>query len=153
MSNPVDEGYVSFETAKLLKEKGFDRLTQFVWYERCPASLACTNNEAFKPKFDYFYLDRFTETSSKFSNNECIPDYISGNVYCAPALWEAMKWLRDSHDKSIEPSSHGFKANGVGWTASIFNLKNQDEDYGNLFFLSYEEAVEAAIKYCLENLI
>ena len=96
----IGEDYVSFETAKLLKEKGFDQ--------------SCAT---------YYLKDK--------------------QVYAAPTQAMAMKWLREVHDIKImicpcADGTYGYKTLNGFWHVN---------------FDSYEDAVEAAIKYCLENLI
>ena len=68
----IIEDYVSFETAKLLKEKGFD--------EYCPES--------------YFKMDK-TLKKSGFSEWEKV------NEVKAPTQSLAMKWLREVHNIDI----------------------------------------------------
>lgn len=136
----ITEDYVSFETAKLLKEKGFDGECRAFWKDWKGEIRLCSCNRA--DMFDYCHnsmLERYNDAKET-------------NI-AAPTLQMAMKWLREEHNKSIEVRSQGIKATGLGWIAEIYNLKNQDEEYDNVFTQSYEEACEAAIKYCLENLI
>lgn len=125
----ITEDYVSFETAELLKEKGFD-----------------------EPCLSYFWTE-----GNGTNVSYCEIPFTNKQLYSGqtlrPTLQMATKWLRDTYDKSIEPCSHGLKSNGVGWTACIYNLKNQDEEYHSPLFQSYEVAVETAIKYCLKKLI
>ena len=71
----ITEDYVSFETAKLLKEKGFD--------EYCPKS--------------YFKMNK-TLKESGFSEWEKV------NELKAPTQSFAMKWLREVHKIFIEIS-------------------------------------------------
>lgn len=119
----ITEDYVSFETAKLLKEKGFDEFT-ISYYDK-NGSMG------------------FSEVDTRVSDG-----------YQRPTLQMAMKWLREKHYKSIEVRSQGLKATSIGWIVEIFNLVNQDEEFHHPYtFLTYEEACEEAIKYCLENLI
>lgn len=129
----ITEDYVSFETAKLLKEKGFQGECLSYYSE------FVDNNKT---------LCRWRKTHSYVN--------VKNDAYTlVPTLQMAMKWLREVHDKSIEVRSQGLKwLNGLGWVTEIYDLKNQDEEYHNPFTQpSYEEACEAAIKYCLENLI
>ena len=100
----ITEDYVSFEVAKLLKEKGF------IGYE-----------------------------------------------YLRPTLSIAMKWLREVHnydisiclDSYVEPYDNQY----------YIVIRRRKDKYENVspceqaYFDTYEEAAEAAIKYCLENLI
>ena len=106
----ITEDYVSDETFKLLKEKGFD--------DSC-----C----------------RFVIESDE--------TYYRG----APTLQMAMKWLREIHNIDIFPWKIG---KGI-YSCAIFNSNTGQDLSSNKDFPSkkYEETVEAAIKYCLENLI
>ena len=123
----LTEDYVSFEIAKLLKEKGFD--------EECRAFYVKSKEcgiELFHAKEPYNY------------NNNVHP------CTSAPTLQMAMKWLREVHKIHIE----------IGYNAGYFPVcisisTNESIPYkpmqGKPF--TYEQACEAAIKYCLENLI
>ena len=106
----ITEDYVSDETFKLLKEKGFD--------DSC-----C----------------RFVIESDE--------TYYRG----APTLQMAMKWLREVHNIDIFPWKIG---KGI-YSCAIFNSNTGQDLSSNKDFPSekYEETVESAIKYCLENLI
>lgn len=77
-----------------------------------------------------------------------------------PTHQMAMKWLREVHHKHCSVSYDI----DLYWFFQIIELKELKEhfDYSELIhyhtknetgFNSYEEAVEAALKYCLENLI
>jgi len=75
----------------------------------------------------------------------------------APTLQMAMKWLREVHNICI--TIYPDKENG--YEAVLYNIKDDVEIilqsfgiYGShIFEDSYEEAVEAALKYCLDNLV
>lgn len=122
----VTEDYVSFEVAKLLKEKGFD--------ENCSRSYV-------KDKLAY---------SQGRNNSYYTIMYETYRPISAPTLQMAMKWLREVHNIQIELMiAHAMKKR---WSYGInkdFNPCTQKIEV----FCSYEEACEAAIKYCLENLI
>lgn len=127
----VEEAYVSFETAKLLKEKGFD--------ENCYAEYYVPTKE-----FNHFEYEG--------NNNENYEEWIT-----APTLQMAMKWLREVHNIFVFPFP---QMNTNKFWAEIYRLSDNQE-WENLYcesidlqdYLTYEEACEAAIKYCLENLI
>lgn len=144
----VMEDYVSFETAKLLKEKGFDESVSMVYM----------------PYGDLCKLHRYD--SIRNSNyNDITKNYFE---YTAPTLQMAMKWLREEHQIGIFPRQyHIYKDNAVsdefGYGVEIIKLgtdiplnpngeKISDKDR---YFIStsYEQACEAAIVYCLKNLI
>ena len=121
----ITEDYISFETAKLLKEKGFD--------EYC---------------YGYYYTSKYmTHGDIKQRNSELFPD-----SYSAPTLQMAMKWLREVHNIHIEI---GIGYNMEYFPVCISTQTNEPIPYiamrGKPF--TYEKACEVAIKYCLENLI
>lgn len=128
----IEEAYVSFETAKLLKDKGFDErlltfyITDEMKEEGCFQIMAFTDDKIDNSHSDYCYL--------------------------APTLQMAMKWLREVHKAFI---SITYENDGV-FTANLkVPLKGIDcmiDNKHNCWF-TYEEAVEVSIKYCLENLI
>ena len=122
----IQEQYVSFETAKLLKDKGFD--------EEC---------------WCYYHNSRLEHYFRKISNRGWTT---TGNV-AASTQQMAMKWLREVHKISIEITSTGYLIdNDVEWECDI-------KAGHRLYFKhitnekSFESCAEAAIKYCLENLI
>ena len=123
----ITENYVSFEIAKLLKEKGFNEklLTFYLTAEG--------------KKEGYFQIMTFTD--DKIDNNHS--DY----CYLAPTLQMAMKWLREVHniDVSIIPiRSH---------KEYLPRIESDTISHDAIPCRKYEEACEAAIKYTLENLI
>ena len=129
----ITEDYVSFEIAKLLKDKGFDESTSMVYMSYG----------------DLCKLNRYD--SIRNSNyNDITKNYFE---YTAPTLQMVLKWLREVHNISIEPLVDFGSGDGYWWTADVGYIKKHgliDELCG---YNSYEQACEAAIKYCLENLI
>lgn len=77
--------------------------------------------------------------------------YYVQNEYRCPTHQMAMKWLRETHriDIIIEISDPSVKDRK--YYCMIWDGNNNSHILD--LFNSYEEAVEAAIKYCLENLI
>ena len=122
----ITEDYVSFETAKLLKEKGFNKSCLWYYYE---------------------------DGSEAYNNTELGKIY-----YPKPTLQMTMKWLREVHNLFIFISTWLKHKDGtVQYYYEIRNLNDKDfetiADCTSTEFNSYEETCEAAIKYCLENLI
>lgn len=72
--------------------------------------------------------------------------------YNAPTLQMAMKWLREKYGLHIYIFVT-YKDGAPHYQWSIDNLKTQDTISETPCCNAYEEACEAAIKYCLENLI
>ena len=132
----IKEDYVSFEVAKLLKEKGFD---------------AECNYEYGVPVVERGYVLQMFFKPIK--NSELVDE-----AYAAPTLQMAMKWLREVHNLFIFISTWLRHKDGtVQYYYEIRNLN--DKDFETIAestiteFDSLEKTCEAAIKYCLENLI
>ena len=132
----IQEDYVSFETAKLLREKGFNVETEHeMWYVVKQFSTGCHWNSC---------TYKVGDITREYNDDCCIP---------MPTLQMAIKWLREVYNIDIiAPPQY----DNVKWTYSaiIFKLSipyteirlNDNKD-------KKEESCEAAIKYCLENLI
>ena len=121
----IAEDYVSFETAKLLKEKGFDWECFQYWHEK--------DNE--------LVHSQSMHPIQNISN----PCFFGP---AAPTLQMAMKWLREIHNLAIELTwEHTWFASITKMTSMPESIVYEDGDR------SYEVACETAIKYCLENLI
>lgn len=143
----INEAYVSFEVAKLLKEKGFD----------CPCHATYdTAVTGGKPKFFEYDVLQFFPDGMKNSDDKY------GMVISAPTHQMTMKWLREVHNIQIELNwdkgnqLYSFQIWKLGkYQAEISSLDlwriYKDDNY--LGEWNYEDAVEAALKYCLENLI
>lgn len=124
----VEEAYVSFETAKLLKEKGFN--------EEC---------------FALYNPDGVLIQSGIRLNNIQV-GRVKGS-YSAPTQQTAMRWLREAHNIHIDICSNW---DAIHWLYQVFIItprtaRNSYVD--KILYTSYEQAVETNIKYCLENLI
>ena len=122
----LTDDYCNFETAKLLKEKGFN------------VPLCCI----------YDIDGLFVDDHAEFSNSTDAP----GFECVAPTLQMALKWLREVHDCPIEILWH-WNANSQcseWYFVHHMELKPLPQIQ---YYDTYEEACEAAIKYCLENLI
>lgn len=134
----ITEDYVSFETAKLLKDKGFDECTSITYFIGDDKPRGCVVGEMIhhpKAKEDMHLID-------------------------CPTLQMAMKWLREVHkldiDVSIEYFSIEYKNSKKVYYYSVLKktaIRDIDCLHSETGFDSYEQAAEAAIKYCLENLI
>ena len=117
------EDYVSFETAKLLKEKGFDI------------------------PLNYFYnSDGRKCYATSYNWNQTTGDF---QDYSCPTLQMAMKWLREKHKIFISIQQH-MDMSYVWYSYEDGAPKGCDRESHNN---TYEQACEAAIKYCLEKLI
>lgn len=135
----ITEDYVSFETAKLLKEKGFDEECRTFWKEwdgeimLCP----CCSGHVFE-----------------FCYNSMLEKYYNDNEetnIAAPTLQMTMKWLREVHKLAINIE---FQIDSPTWKWRVYHIEPSEDKHTNFqHYNTYEEACEAAIKYCLENLV
>ena len=134
----IKEDYVSYEVAKLLKEKGFD--------QNCAT----------------YYLDGQVW---RHYHGEVIPK--GKQIYAAPTQAMVMKWLRKVHNivigvNVLNENNRGNTdySNPDRWwyfweftdTKGVYKEELQPDPLSNEYS-TYEDAAEAAIKYCLENLI
>lgn len=136
----IQEAYVSYEVAKMLKEKGFD--------------IPCC----------HYYED------NKITNNSLLPgvwnkeeDLLSAPTHQMAVAWLSVKGIditvKPEFSTEAEPRVDFF----IGYYSEIYVIEKAvfveeitlkvEEEYGFAPYDSYEEAVEAALKYALENLI
>jgi hypothetical protein len=121
----ITEDYVSFETAKLLKEKGFD--------QNCAT----------------YYLDGQVW---RHYSGEVIPK--GKQIYAAPTQAIVMKWLRKVHNIYIDISpTYSEVEKTIHFIWQIFDSNYDGVGDCEIFYDKYEIACEEAITYCLENLI
>ncbi len=152
----ITEDYVSFETAKLLKEKGFDVETRGYY----PVKGDATGR-------------LFANSSSEYNHNH------SQVQISAPTLQMAMKWLEEIHHILVVPD-YIYEFTDTSWVYKIYRLgengkperyvikgTSYDKDntptehvvgYRDYMISDHDyatkgEAEEEGIKYCLENLI
>ena len=134
----ITEDHVSFETAKLLKEKGFD--------EPCALS-----------EFDCDAYKKWAETAPRPITLDAESE--KPFRYPVPSIYVAMKWLREVHDIfiaiNIVPNTTVTMEQRYYFFKPYKNRRiyNFPLDYSVQLYETYEQACEAAIKYCLENLI
>ena len=148
----VAEDYVGFEVAKLLKEKGFDGI--------CGTAYETITNE--------------------HGVEQCsVSEWGKLGQVKRPTLQMAMKWLRETHNVLVIPD-YDYECTDKSYCYKIYKLGENGKpervpiegvrydmlgephteivayrDYERSFFdyETYEEACEAGIRYCLENLI
>lgn len=130
----VKEKYISFETAKLLYEKGFHGYSNGYWFDE---------NGNF--------------TTDKELGNKDI------KVFVCQTQSLVMRWLREIHHLYIQIMLDSW-TDGIGHSGYYIVIQNTtndfeecspliDNDPDKVFFKTYDGACEAAIQYCLKNLI
>ena len=136
----IKEDYVSFETAKLLKEKGFDADTEHdMWYVVENFSTGCHWN------------------SCTYKVGDITREYDEKCCIAMPTLQMAMKWLREK-GIIITIVYMRYSLQTIGSQMMFgFNIQNTQGDMLaeniEVAYDSYEQAEKDAIKYSLENLI
>lgn len=141
----IHEEYVSFETAKLLKEAGWDIPTRGIYR---------TNRNG-----DY----RFVEYDRKSSLSNCTRCLTDGFAYeyLAPTQALAARWLREVHDIHIDIGMCGdYSSDADGkiveewdfWTFSLYYITNFTNHICNCVgeYDTYEQAMDAGLQRALE---
>ena len=130
------EDYVSFETAKLLKEHGFNEYCEMFYI---------------KPHEGYMQNKKKLD----WRNSELRKDM----TCTCPTIQMAMKWLREEHGIDIDIcfeilSIHQYANNEQRYSYTIFKTKDNVATrlYGDSGYMKYEEAAEAALNLCLRKL-
>ena len=146
----ITEDYVSFEIAKLLKEKGFK-------LDDC--------HTAYDENGSFFWYGDYSKDRK--------------GIMDAPTLQMAMKWFEEVHNILLIPD-YDYECTDKSWCYKIYQLEEGGKpkrvpvegvrydslgephvevvayrDYERSFadYATKKEACEAAIKYCLEKLI
>ena len=131
----IKEAYTSKEVSILLKEKGFNESVHHEYH-------------------DTFLTPHFHKKSHNFNGYE----YANcGTVwFSAPTHQMAMRWLREEKNIFIviEPHAYDYiNEKNKSYSCSLWVGDNYYEYLESKDYPSYEEAVEAALKYALTNLI
>ena len=141
----ITEDYVSYEVAKLLREKGFN--------EYCWKLYELGDGDIIPVLLNGFELSE----ESSFWNNKYLELYKKEHCYIndicsAPTHQMVMKWLREVYNIviSIFPTIETDVIVREDYNYTIY--KNRTAIYQNSS-LTYEQSCEESIKYTLENLI
>lgn len=146
------EIYVSLEIAKLLKEAGFDWECSGHWVETNK-----DNKDALLvlPSEPCLYGPNLVDDNLNMymicvKNYNAVEDEIGFQFYySAPTLAVAQKWLRETKGYAVYPTRGGYK---------IYVLNENDsagfsKTYVLNATLSYDAAIEAGIKVCLDLIL
>lgn len=120
----IQESYCSYEVAKLLKEKGFDEPCRYFY------------------KFD---------SKERYYGTELTNSLVGDKIYNTCTHQMAMAWLRDK-GVYVEVEIIITTEHKVFYHSSVCTLNVYWTVVGQ-WCDTYEEAVESALKYCLENLL
>ena len=175
----ITEDYVSFETAKLLKEKGFKE-----WCRCCYGLDVRHNGESIDEDEEFELKEQGREDELEYVYGGRLYDFgcsnrWEGSPYAAPTIYAAVKWLEEKHNILVVPD-YIYEFTNTSWVYKIYRLgengkperyvikgTSYDKDntptehvvgYRDYMISDHEyaargEAEEEGIKYCLENLI
>lgn len=133
MNKQITEDYVSYETAKLLKEKGFD-VPLYWYYDRDGILHNIT-----------YYCGSHIEANF---NHQNIKDE---EMTSAPTQSIALKWLREVHNIYIDILTYTTGKNvQFRWVGYDNGRLFSQEEGKTIYFNSYEQAAEAACLYVLK---
>ena len=122
----IEEGYVSFELARLLREKGFNEPCNSRFYKRTPEG---------EPEVHH------TSIREDFNRGEL------RNTWSRPTLQMVLLWL---HKNGIHPCVN-WHISSNKYYAKITGKANADYSVG--LYEKLEEAWKSIIQYSLENLL
>lgn len=149
----ITEDYVSFEVAKLLKEKGFPQE-----YDKFNANVY--NEEDYEREYEVQRMVLQTELVK--SGTLCnYPAGISGPKCYAPTYEEVLEWLRENYNIYIMVEPHSFVQNkAVNYEANYWFKGHYYESYSTKnhplegkVWDKYKDATNAIIDYCITTLI
>ena len=126
----ITEDYVSFETAKLLKEKGFDEPCVYVYRHDCSEDIWDADKE------DIACQKPTLQMAMKWLR-------IEHNIHIEPHI------VRTKYSYGYMPNYIDLKELKQHFPFDEFDFSNADK----YVCITYDKACEITIKYCLENLI
>lgn len=130
----IEESYVSFDTARMLKEAGFEANLKTRYVEEEKDEWACW--ESGTKRSDYNYFD---------------------DTIACPTQALAARWLREVHDTFVKMERVGSfdgKEFRFYWSFSIISVSTAClKSISGGRYDSYEEALEVGIAKCLEQII
>ena len=136
--------YVSFEIAKKLKELGFNERCKAVWYN---------DSGTHETTLKYLHPEWFLDPKNDGFKNVQLKEYNGAHweYIGAPTQEEVLSWLRNTHKLHIY-AFHTELWYGTEW---CYEVEKMDEGwtYSKHHGMEYEECIEEAIKYTLENFV
>ena len=142
----MEDEIVSFETAMLLKEKGFNE----------PCSYYYENNDLYK--LGYYHGDG---TGFVRNNSPIDGRFLCEKMQCtAPTQSLAQKWLRETRNITFNANPHSNDGKIIYVVTIKVISSNKYIDFNVMMdasnkatmFDNYEDAIEAGLKYCLKSI-
>ena len=163
----INEDYVSFETAKLLKKAGFNELCRTSY-----GNAYLHNGEYIDEDEEFELKEEGKESEIEILKGGSIYGFWNDNnsnpksVYSRPTLQMAMKWLRETYKFFIDIQCYGCESNRkahfeysyvisecIKVKTEICTVAETVERKCKAHFLSYEKACDEALKYALKNMV
>ena len=141
----MEDEIVSFETAMLLKEKGFNE----------PCSYYYEDDELYK--LGYYHGDG---TGFARNNSPVNDRLLCEEMQCtAPTQSLAQKWLRETRNITFNANPHSNDGKIIYVVTIKVISSNKYIDFNvmidtsnkAIMFKTYEDAIEAGLKYCLKS--
>ena len=122
----MKEQLITFDTAKLAKEKGFDELTKYIYFNGELSGLTLD---------DYNYLG---------------DKKLRKNVLSAPTQSLLQKWLREKHNIQVCNNLHYKVGGGIAGYLIDISHPNGDFKSTSISENTYEEALEKGLQESLK---
>lgn len=135
----MKEQLISFKTAKLAKEKGFDEYCDYI-YKKDKDVRKCCYYEGENDDFDEGY-----------NKNSELP-FFENDLITAPTQSLLQKWLRETHKIHLSIDNNNYEKLG-NWCFDIHNLPKTIKylwTRGDKTYSSYEEALEKGLQETLK---
>ena len=142
----MEDEIVSFETAMLLKEKGFNE----------PCSHYYEDNDLYK--LGYYHGEG---TGFVRNNSPIYGRFLCEKMQCtAPTQSLAQKWLRETRNITFNANPHSNDGKIIYVVTIKVISSNKYIDFNvmmntsnkAIMFDTYEDAIEAGLKYCLKSI-
>ena len=136
----LTEQFVSFETAKLLKEKGFDEYCAWQYY-------TYWEDEELKNYEHPIHNEKVLRNSQMIGKDNAT----------APTLQMARQWLDETYDVRIFILPARDTDNYMCHVYVVWKINKSSGDFEEVymsgFYEDYDVCMEGAIDYCVESLI
>ena len=142
----MEDEIVSFETAMLLKEKGFNE----------PCSHYYEDNDLYKLGYYHGEGTGFVRNNSPIDGR-----FLCEKMQCtAPTQSLAQKWLRETRNITFNANPHSNDGKIIYVVTIKVISSNKYIDFNVMMdasnkatmFDNYEDAIEAGLKYCLKSI-
>ena len=155
INNNIEEDYVSFEMAKLLKEKEFGLsencyIQLYSYYDE--EGVLQSKPEAYiSRKYNKLDTHLGADIIDDFETHISYFDNSLDGIYLAPTIALAIKWIRENFGIHISTNSPTHEL--ITWEYSIQTKLPSYHRSLNKHFKTFVEAENAALLYTLKNLI